>query len=144
MPACLHTIVIHAPIHRVWQVLTDFEHYPSWNPLIGKMRGQVKEHHWALAYFCPFRLNVPVKIIRLEAPKLMIWEVRFPHVSVVKARHYYKLEALNGQQTKLEHGEQFSGLLSKLFPPFLLSKVQAAYQYHNEKLKIIAENINNE
>ena len=32
-------IEINAPPSRVWQVLTDFEKYPTWNPFIKKITG---------------------------------------------------------------------------------------------------------
>jgi uncharacterized protein YndB with AHSA1/START domain len=36
----LHTeIDINAPAERVWQLLTDFDSYPEWNPFIRWVRG---------------------------------------------------------------------------------------------------------
>jgi uncharacterized protein YndB with AHSA1/START domain len=32
-------IEINAPPSRVWQILTDFEKYPTWNPFIKKISG---------------------------------------------------------------------------------------------------------
>ena len=32
-------IEINAPPSRVWQILTDFEKYPAWNPFIKKISG---------------------------------------------------------------------------------------------------------
>jgi hypothetical protein len=32
-------IEINAPPSRVWQILTDFEKYPTWNPFIKKVSG---------------------------------------------------------------------------------------------------------
>jgi hypothetical protein len=32
-------IEINAPPGRVWQILTDFENYPTWNPFIKKISG---------------------------------------------------------------------------------------------------------
>ena len=140
MPTCNHTIQINASIQRVWQVLTDFEDYPNWNPLIGSIRGEVKENQWVMAYFTPLKLYVPVKIEAYQAHQTIVWKARLPHAYLMQGKHYYKLRPINEQLTELEHGEIFSGLLSKLFPAFLLSKIQDAYQYHNQKLKVIAEN----
>ncbi|WP_430406731.1 SRPBCC family protein [Fluviicola sp.] len=35
-------IVIQASPNRVWEILTAFEKYPSWNPFIKSIQGQVK------------------------------------------------------------------------------------------------------
>ena len=36
-------IEIQAPAERVWQALTDFDSYPSWNSFIRRISGQPKE-----------------------------------------------------------------------------------------------------
>ncbi len=33
-------IIIDAPVTTVWQVLTDFERHPTWNPFIKAIAGQ--------------------------------------------------------------------------------------------------------
>jgi uncharacterized protein YndB with AHSA1/START domain len=33
-------IEINAPPSRVWEILTDFEKYPTWNPFIKKISGE--------------------------------------------------------------------------------------------------------
>lgn len=32
-------IEIEAPVERIWEVLTDFEEFPEWNPFIRRIRG---------------------------------------------------------------------------------------------------------
>src|SRR5438034_9258028 len=34
---------IGGPVDRVWQVLTDFESFPDWNPFIRSVRGKAVE-----------------------------------------------------------------------------------------------------
>jgi uncharacterized protein YndB with AHSA1/START domain len=36
-------IEINAPAEKVWQVLTDFAHFPYWNPFIREIIGSVVE-----------------------------------------------------------------------------------------------------
>lgn len=37
-----HTkIIIDKPIQEVWRELTNFESYPNWNPLVGKLSGEM-------------------------------------------------------------------------------------------------------
>ena len=35
-------IEIQATAERVWQLLTDFERFPQWNPFIRQVKGQAK------------------------------------------------------------------------------------------------------
>jgi uncharacterized protein YndB with AHSA1/START domain len=36
-------ILINASPDKVWAILTDFDNYPSWNPFITSLKGEVKE-----------------------------------------------------------------------------------------------------
>lgn len=140
MPSCEHSLQIDAPIHHVWSILTDFDNYPKWNPLIGKLKGNVAEQNFVLIYVVPLKMYVPVQITNLEAPNTLTWQAKVPSATVFQGTHYYQLKAVNTHCTMLQHGEFFTGMLSSFIPNFALSKLQDAYQYHNEKLKIIAEN----
>src|SRR5216117_3531780 len=35
-------IEIDAPVERVWEVLTDFDRFPDWNPFIRRIRGDAQ------------------------------------------------------------------------------------------------------
>ncbi len=35
-------IIINASKEKVWQVLTDFDKYPAWNPFIVSIKGELK------------------------------------------------------------------------------------------------------
>ena len=37
-------IQISAPIDQVWQVLTDFDHWKDWNPIIKQVNGSATVH----------------------------------------------------------------------------------------------------
>jgi hypothetical protein len=36
-------ILVETPIEKVWQALTDFKSYPTWNPIVGKLKEEMKE-----------------------------------------------------------------------------------------------------
>ena len=140
MVICKHNIDINAPIQLVWEILTDFERYPHWNPLIGNLKGTLVEQNFLLIYLNPLNIYVPVQLVQYNAPSLIVWKATLPARSVLQGEHFYKLQAINSKQTKLEHGEIFSGKLASMLPNRLISYLQDAFQYHNQKLKIIVEN----
>jgi hypothetical protein len=139
MNTCENTIIIEAPLRRVWEILSDFDRYPEWNPLIGKIRGTVDEGALVLAYVCPLKVNFPVRIISFKPMQEIIWQGRIPSASLMQGEHYYYLKDLGNNSTELIHGENFTGWLSDFMPAFLLSELQDAYEYHNQKIKVIAE-----
>ena len=54
----IHTeIDIDAPADRVWAILTDFASYPSWNPMIPRLSGQL-----SVGARLDFKLNLNSKI----------------------------------------------------------------------------------
>jgi hypothetical protein len=45
MPYQIKTeIEISAPPSRGWEILTDFPHYPDWNPFILEVKGSVRQN----------------------------------------------------------------------------------------------------
>ncbi len=139
MNSCKNTVIIEAPLKSVWEILSDFDRYPEWNPLIGKIRGNVAEGALVLAYVCPLKVYFPVRIISFKPMQEIIWQGRMPTASLMQGEHYYYLKDLGNNHTELIHGETFTGSLSDFMPPFLLSQLQDAYEFHNQKIKIIAE-----
>ena len=69
MKYCKSSIIINATTATVWQVLTDFNRYPEWNPLIKKIRGIMKEGSIVLANVKPLKNNIPVRITSYKYQK---------------------------------------------------------------------------
>jgi hypothetical protein len=40
MPSIYTSIRLPAPPQDIWDILTDFEHYPEWNPYFQKVSGE--------------------------------------------------------------------------------------------------------
>jgi uncharacterized protein YndB with AHSA1/START domain len=45
-------IEIDAPPSRVWEILTDFEKYASWNPFIKKISGTYQQGMRSMKFTC--------------------------------------------------------------------------------------------
>lgn len=139
MKACHTKIVINAPIEKVWAILTDFDRYEEWNPLIGKIWGTIQENRIAFAHIVPLKSVFPIRIKSFKSQQSIIWQGKAFSANLMMGEHYYKLKDLGNNQTALEHGETFTGWASQFIPPLVLSNIEDSYKYHNQKLKIIAE-----
>ncbi|WMX14303.1 SRPBCC domain-containing protein [Aureispira sp. CCB-E] len=139
MKSCHTEVIINAPVSKVWDILLDVERYPIWNPSILKTWGTLKEGRLIFAHVAPLQAIVPIQITSLKKEKELIWKGTLLSPSIIKGAHYYRLQALDKEQTLLQHGEEFTGSMSRFIPSLMLSKLKASYQYHNQKLKIIAE-----
>lgn len=139
MKSCHTKIIIHAPVSKVWNILLDVNRYPEWNPSVAKVWGTLKEGRFIFAHILPLKNVFPLQIISLKKEQELIWKGTLLSGGIMKGEHYYQLKDLGNGKTELQHGERFTGFASLLIPALVLSRMQANYKYHNEKLKIIAE-----
>ncbi len=140
MKSCHSNIIINKPIDQVWAVLTDFDRYLEWNPLVGKIRGTMAEGKMVLAHIIPLKSHFPLRIISYKPQQEIVWQGAVINPSILVGEHYYYLKNIGNGQTELQHGENFTGWLSKMMPQAILSRMQDSYEYHNQKLKVIVEN----
>lgn len=139
MKSCHTQIIINAPIALVWNILMDVERYPEWNPSIAKVWGTLREDGIIYIHHAHLHLILPVRIERLSPRSQLVWRGLAAFSAVVQGEHYFRLVELDNGQTELQHGENFSGWLSQVLPRSFFSKLRSNYAYHNQKLKIIAE-----
>jgi hypothetical protein len=136
-----HTsITINASIGIVWQTLTDFSKYSEWNPLVGRLEGEIKEGAEISTYIIPLKKTYQPKLIVFKKNSEIIWKGVQGASFFLAGKHYYKLESLAENTTKLLHGEYFTGILSIFIPQALLSNMENAFQAHNLALKQRVEN----
>ena len=103
-------IEIAASSQAVWDVLTDLENWPSWNPDVKSMSVQGD-----LAAGSVFRWKagpgtITSTIERVEAPRLIGWTGK---TFGIKAKHVYRLEPRDGA-TLVHTEESYEGLVTRL------------------------------
>jgi hypothetical protein len=103
-------IEIAAPPETVWDVLTDIERWPSWNPDVKSMsmEGPVAEgsvFRWKAG---PGEITSTIR--RVEPPRLIAWTGKTFGISAI---HFYRLEPRNGK-TIVRTEESYDGLPARL------------------------------
>ena len=133
-------ITIHASIQTVWNILTNFEAYPSWNPFIISIKGKAEQD----ARLKTIMLNngkenafTPIITI-LETEQKLEWLGKLP-LGMFNGNHYFHLEALDANTTKLIHGEHFSGWLSGLILKMIKEETIRGFEAMNQALKTKSE-----
>lgn len=133
-------IIIDAPRATVWQVLTQFSAYAAWNPFIVSIKGELvpgaslqtsmvqkgKKHHFT-----------PV-ITHVKPGEQLEWLGKLP-LGLFKGNHYFHLTSLTATQTRLLHGERFSGLLSTIILGKIGEDTLQGFTQMNQALKLRAE-----
>lgn len=134
-------IRINAPPYRVWQILTDFAAYPQWNPFITRISGVAQTGgrlHITVQPVGGKAMSFSPRVSVAEQPELR-WQGKLLLPGLFDGEHFFLLEDLGNGQTKLVHGEHFSGLLVGLFARSLEQGTLAGFEKMNLALKQRAE-----
>jgi hypothetical protein len=104
-------LVIAASPDTVWDVITDIERWPSWNPAVRSMSfsGDVEEgaqFRWKAG---PATISSTIR--RIERPRLIGWTGQ---TFGIDAMHVYRLEPRDGK-TLVTTEESYDGLLARVF-----------------------------
>jgi uncharacterized protein YndB with AHSA1/START domain len=128
-------IEIDAPPETVWDVLTDLERWPSWNPDVKSM-----SFSGAIAEGSEFRWKAgPGTIVstirRVDRPRLIGWTGRTVGID---ALHVYRLEPRDGK-TFVSTEESYDGLTARVFRGPLRKTLKSALDSGLRQLKAEAE-----
>lgn len=134
-------IEINAPGSRVWALLTDFAQMPSWNPFIRSISGDLAQGARLAIHIVPpgssgMRFKPTVLSVRPERELRWLGHVLLP--GIFDGEHYFMLESIGPNKTRLTHGENFSGLLVGLLDS-TLAATAAGFRAMNAALKQKAE-----
>ncbi|GAA2575470.1 SRPBCC domain-containing protein [Actinomadura fulvescens] len=108
------SVEIAAPADRVWQVLTDFQRYPEWNPFIVSVKGtaekgtkldnKLRDGNGGVMTFKP-------EILKADAGRELRWIGRMWVPGIVDGEHYFLIEPAGDGKVRLTQGEKFTGAL---------------------------------
>jgi hypothetical protein len=107
-------IEINAPAERVWQVLSEFDRYPAWNPFLRVTGGEAAPGAHLVVTILPeggpnttFRATVEV-----AAPaKELRWIAHLGVPGVFDGRHRFEIEPIGPGRARVVQSETFRGLL---------------------------------
>ena len=135
-------IEIAAPLTKVWSILTDFENWKEWNPIVNQASGVAslgsklditmrgKDGKDANRY-------MPI-VTNIEEPKSFRWRVKMMTGFLFTNDKVFELEDTSSG-TRLIHRELFSGILVPMFWGKLNKGVIPMLKSMNDALKKTAE-----
>ena len=135
-------VLINAPAATVWAVLMDFDEYSNWNPFIQQISGPPKVGQILKVQIHPPNQNAmqfKPTVLQNEEEKAFRWKGKLFVKGLFDGEHYFTLESVSAKQTRLIHGERFSGLLSGLIMKRISEDTLAGFKAMNEALKRRAE-----
>jgi hypothetical protein len=116
---------IHASPETIWEILTDGEHYPEWDPQAVRIEGTIAPGETVTAYtkFNPDRA-FPAKVTEYEPGKKMTWTGGMP-LGLFKGVRTFTLTPQEDGAVHFRLREEFSGLLFPLFAKSLPDMTEA-------------------
>lgn len=134
-------VEINAPPGVVWAVLTDFSGMPAWNPFIKSISGNLVQGGRLIVHIVPpGRSGMWFKptILVLHPERELRWLGRLLLPGVFDGEHYFLLEPIADNGTRLTQGERFAGILVGLFAG-TVTATGAGFRAMNAALKREAE-----
>ncbi len=129
------SIDIQATPEAAWNMLTDFQTYDDWNPMLQNVRTQPRVGspvRFELLMGDGKRMKFKAKMTRVDAPVELNWTGGSP--LIITGKHYFRIEKLGENQIRLHHGEYFKGLLFPLMAKTIQNS-KPLYESMNQALK---------
>jgi len=130
-------IVIHSRPGIVWDILTDFNRYGSWNPFIKSIAGYGKVNVKIAVKIQPPESNAMTfnpLVLKFEQQKEFRWKGKLFIKGLFDGEHYFILKDNRDGSTTFIQGEQFSGILVGLFSN-VIEKEKRGFNLMNAALK---------
>lgn len=129
--------VIGAGPEDVWRELADLESYPDWNPFIVGATGEIRDGSRLVLRMAPpdgRPITFKPRVTKVDTARELRWLGHLGVRGIFDGEHYFRLEELPGGQTRLHHGERFTGIAVGLFSG-ALDKTERGFEALNEALR---------
>lgn len=108
------TTEISAPRYRVWEALTDVDHYRDWNPVITQGRGDVRKGgHLELRLEIPGHKaeSLDSELITVKVGRKLRWQDRYHLPGLYDREYEVRLRSLGPNRTWMRQATRVEGLL---------------------------------
>src|SRR5215475_6268146 len=108
------SIVIRAPVERIWSLLTDAEGYPTWNSTVERISGRIAPGEKIAVYtkMTPGRA-FPVSVTEFSANRRMVWSGGLP-LGLFTGQRTFTLRQTTDGCIEFAMREEFRGPMARL------------------------------
>jgi hypothetical protein len=143
MASRLHTeIEIEATPRRVWEILTDFAAYPTWNPFIPSISGSGTVGSRLDVQLQPpggRAMRMRPTVLAATPSQELRWLGKLGVPGLFDGEHRFRIEPLATGRVRFVQEERFTGLLSPLIMRFIAGATRQGFEAMNQALKARAE-----
>jgi hypothetical protein len=134
-------IEIQATPEKVWQVLTDLDKYPDWNPFIHYAVGKVKVGEKVDITFRSGskEMTLHCTVVKLEPNKELRWKYHVALPILFSGEHGFIIEKVEDNKVRFIDREKFNGLLVSSQARDIDTNSKRGFEAMDKALKIRAE-----
>jgi hypothetical protein len=135
-------VIIYAAPAEVWAILTDFDKYPTWNPFIKSLSGNVVVGNKIETNIEPpgkKPMTFKPEVLAFETNRELRWIGHLIIPGLFDGEHKFELIDNKDGTTLFKQSEKFSGILIPLFKKMLEVNTVDGFNQMNKKLKKLAE-----
>jgi hypothetical protein len=132
------SIIINASATKAWEVLTDFEEYPNWNPFIKSIKGKATVGERLEVNVAPPDAKGMVfkpKVLRVDINKEFTWLGHFIMSGLFDGKHSFEINDNGDGSCTFIQSEKFNGILVPLFKKMIEVNTKNGFQLMNKALK---------
>jgi hypothetical protein len=143
MSSQLHSeIAIEGTPQRVWEVLTEFEAYPEWNPFILCISGPGtvgSRLDMQMQQPGGRRMDLHPTALAAAPARELRWLGQLGVPGLFDGEHGFRIESVGTNRVRFIQDERFSGLLAPLVLHFIGRSTRQGFEEMNVALKARAE-----
>lgn len=137
-------IEIQASPEQVWQILTDLNKYPEWNPFIHHAQGEVKAGENVDITFRSGskEMTLHCQVMDVNPGKEFCWQYHVIHSSLFRGEHHFTIEPIGSHCVRFIDREVFNGWLVPLQAKDIDTNSRLGFEAMDKALKVRAEATN--
>ena len=137
MPTAATSLETDVTPAELWRVITDFPAHDEWDPFMSNARGELREgaRFTFDARVGKRTLKIVARFRRVEPERELSWSGPGSKLvgKIMRAHHWIRLTPIEGG-TRIDHGEEFRGLVSRLIGHRIVREVRPTYERVNQAL----------
>ncbi len=131
-------IEIDAPVERVWEVLTDFDRFPEWNPFIRQIRGNMRVGSRLEVFIGASGtqgMRFRPTVMKVVPNRELRWLGRLGLPRLFDGEHIFQIDPLGPMRARFIQRERFRGLLVPLLARSLNRDARRGFDEMNRALR---------
>ncbi len=136
-------IEIQASPEKVWQILTDLDKYPEWNPFIHHAVGkaQVGDAVDITVQSASKEMTLHCTVIKVEPNRELCWKYHVMLPRLFRGEHSFTIEPMGANKVRFVDREIFNGLLVPLQAKDIDTHSRSGFENMDKALKTRAEQV---